>query len=271
MLLDTDGARQVESEVLSAGGIRLHLDGPSARVVLDRPARRNAMSPSMWAALAAVPELLPDETRVVLVLSEGPVFCAGLDLRMATADGVPGETSLAEVVKGTDAQIEAWIAGLQTAYTWLSDPRWISIAAVQGPAVGAGFQLALAADLRVISAGARFCMRETALGIVPDLTGTATLHRAVGYARALEICATARWVDAEEAVRIGLAGAVVAPESLPAAVAELVSAVLGNGTAAVRAVKGLLSAAGDRDAASQRRAERSAQVPLLRTMAAGIA
>src|SRR5882757_2454229 len=128
------GGPQVVSEQLAAGGIRLHLDGALATVVLDRPARRNAMSPSMWAALAAVPAALPEEIRVVLVRSEGPVFCAGLDLRMATAEGVPGETSLSTVTAGSDADVEAWIAGLQEAYNWLGDPRWTTVAAVQGPA-----------------------------------------------------------------------------------------------------------------------------------------
>jgi enoyl-CoA hydratase/carnithine racemase len=266
----TEDGRRVESDVLAAGGVRLHLDGALATVVLDRPDRRNAMSPSMWAALALVPELLPDETRVVLLRGEGPVFCAGLDLRMATAAGVPGETSLRDVVAGTHAEVDAWIAGLQRSYTWLWNPRWISIAAVQGPAVGAGFQLALAADLRVIADDARFCMRETALGLVPDLCGTATLHRIVGYPRALEICATARWVDAQEAMRIGLASAAAAPENLSAIARELCAAVLASNAAAVRAVKGLLVDADTRDVDAQRAAERSTQVPLLRTMAAGI-
>ena len=75
--------------------------------------------------------------------------------------------------------------------------------------MGAGFQLALACDLRVAADDARFCMREPALGLVPDLAGTKPLVELVGYARALEMCATARWVAAAEAARIGLVDAVV--------------------------------------------------------------
>lgn len=220
----------------------------------------------MWAALAAVPDLLPNEVRVVVLRGAGSGFCAGLDLRMATAEGVPGETSLREVVGRDERGITEWIAGLQRAYTWLADPRWISIAVVQGAAVGAGFQLALAADLRVVAADARFCMKETALGLVPDLTGTGTLVRAVGYSRALELCATARWVDAAEAERIGLATSVVPNSELESATATLCEQLLATDAAAVVAVKDLVVGAALRDAAGAAEAERIAQVPLLRSL-----
>jgi enoyl-CoA hydratase/carnithine racemase len=148
----------------------------------------------------------------------------------------------------------------------LTDPRWITVAAVQGAAVGAGFQLALAADLRVIADDARFCMRETALGLVPDLTGTGTLHRLVGYGRALDLCATARWVEAAEAAQLGLAARVVPSDQLLTAAGELCAALLANSAAAVRSVKELLLGAAERDFAAQNRAERVKQVPLLRAM-----
>jgi enoyl-CoA hydratase/carnithine racemase len=249
-----------------AGGLRLALDGPVATVWLARPERRNAMTPSMWAALAAVPGLLGPEVRVVVVRGEGAAFCAGLDLRLASPDGVPGEGALADFVGGDDAAVDAQIEQWQGAFTWLRHPRFISIAAVHGPAVGGGFQLALAADLRIVADDARFCMREVALGLIPDLTGTKALIDAVGYARALEICATARWVGAEEAARIGLAALAVPVAELDAAVADLCAALLANGAAPVRAVKALLLGAAGRDAPAQWAAERSAQLPLLRAL-----
>jgi enoyl-CoA hydratase/carnithine racemase len=267
---DTKAGLVVDAAVLAAGDVRLHVDGELATVVLDRPSRRNAMTPSSWAALAAVPELLPEQVRVVLVRGEGPVFCAGIDLRMATADGVPGEPSIAGIARGSDTDIEAWVENLQRAHTWLADPRWITVAAVQGAAVGAGFQLALAADLRVIADDARFCMREVALGLVPDLTGSATLLRLVGYGRALDLCATARWVDAAEAAQLGLATRVVPADRLLPAAAELCGTLLANSTAAVRSVKELLIGAAVRDFAAQNHAERVTQVPLLRAMGAAI-
>jgi enoyl-CoA hydratase/carnithine racemase len=263
----TQTGSRVESEILAAGNVRLHVDDALATVVLDLPGRRNAMTPSRWAALAAVPELLPPEVRVVLVRGEGPVFCAGIDLRMVSGEGAPEAGSILDLARGTDEQIASWIEVQQRAHTWLADPRWITVAAVQGAAVGAGFQLALAADLRVIAEDARFCMREAALGLVPDLTGTGTLHRLVGYGRALDLCATARWVDAREAAELGLAVRVVPNDELQASATELCNTLLANSPAAVRSVKQLLLGAGERDLAAQSRAERLTQVPLLRALA----
>ncbi|HEX3613044.1 MAG TPA: enoyl-CoA hydratase/isomerase family protein [Sporichthyaceae bacterium] len=267
---DTQAGHRVEAEILTAGDVRLLVDGELATVVLDRPTRRNAMTPSSWAALAAVPDLLPAEVRVVLVRSEGPVFCAGIDLRMASPEGVPGEPSIAQIAKGSDTEIQVWIETLQQAHTWLADPRWITVAAVQGAAVGAGFQLALGADIRVVADDARFCMRESALGLVPDLTGTGTLHRLVGYGRALDLCTTARWVDAAEADRLGLVNQLVPVAELPAAALEMCRSVLANSTDAVRSIKELLLGAAGRDFAEQNRMERVLQVPLLRAMGTAI-
>src|SRR5205807_4764750 len=93
----------------------------------------------------------------------------------------------------------------------------ITIAAVQGHAIGAGFQLALACDIRIVTEGTLFCMREPAFGLVPDLAGTQALVELIGYSRALEIVATTRYVDGAEAVRIGLANHLVPAEGLASA------------------------------------------------------
>jgi enoyl-CoA hydratase/carnithine racemase len=263
-------AGEVRNDVLAAGHVRLFVEGPLATVVLDLPERRNAMTPSRWAALAAVPDLLPADVVVVLVRGEGATFCAGLDLRLAGPDGVPGEQSIPDVAALGEQGIQDWIEVQQRAHTWLADPRWISVAAIQGAAVGAGFQLALAADVRVVATDARFCMKEVALGLVPDVTGTATLYRAVGYSRALELSASARWIDAAEAMSMGLAVRVVEPDSLATAAAEVCAGFTANPPAAVRAVKQLMLGAAGRSQAEQVAAERAAQVPLLQALAARI-
>ncbi|MGQ0630685.1 MAG: enoyl-CoA hydratase/isomerase family protein [Sporichthyaceae bacterium] len=263
-----DNSRTLTSDLLAAGDLRLEVAGALATVTLDRAERRNAMTPAMWLALAAVPALLPDGVRVVLIQGAGAGFCAGLDLRLASPEGVPGEGSLADAVEGLDAAGIADLIGVwQQGFTWLRDPRWITIAAVQGPAVGAGFQLALAADLRIAATDARFCMRENALGLIPDMTGTKALFDAVGYARALEICATARWVGAAEAADLGIVHSVVEPEALQVAAGELTAALLANSAPAGVAVKELLLGAGRADLAGQALAERTIQVPMLRAMA----
>jgi enoyl-CoA hydratase/carnithine racemase len=133
------------------------------------------------------------------------------------------------------------------------------VAAVAGHAVGAGFQLALACDLVVCAEDARFAMRETSLGLVPDLGGTARLVEAVGYPRALEICATGRWVGAREAADLGLAIAVVPAPELTAAVDDLVSALLAAPAGALRETKALLRDAWRHSDEAQLAAERAAQ------------
>ena len=119
----------------------------------------------------------------------------------------------------------------------------MSIAAVQGHAIGAGFQLALACDLRVVADDVQFAMRETSLGLVPDLAGTHPLVELVGYARALEICATGRFVHAEEARATGLANLVVPADELDGAVNDLAAALLAAPRDAVIETKALLRGA----------------------------
>jgi enoyl-CoA hydratase/carnithine racemase len=144
----------------------------------------------------------------------------------------------------------------------------ISIAAVQGHAIGAGFQLALSCDLRVLADDAQLTMREAALGLVPDLTGTKPLVELVGYSRALEICITARLVDALEAREIGLANVVVPRSELEQTVADLVAAILEPMRGAASEIKALVRSAGENDLETQRKAERTAQVRRFRDLAA---
>ncbi|MGD9956859.1 MAG: enoyl-CoA hydratase/isomerase family protein, partial [Candidatus Nanopelagicales bacterium] len=147
---------------------------------------------------------------------------------------------------------------------WHERDDVITVAAVQGAAVGAGFQLALACDLRVAASDARFAMRETSLGLVPDLAGTHPLVRAVGYSRALELCATGRWLEAQEALAWGVVSAV--GDDLDALVASTVSGLLAAPDASLRSTKRVLRAALDQDAVAQRRTERENQIGLLRGM-----
>ena len=254
--------------LLDAAGLRLDVEGPVATVVLDRPDRRNAQTPATWEGLAAIGAGLDEAVRVVAVRGEGPSFCAGLDRRMLTPDGVPegpdGGTSLRLLSRLDDDALLEQIAAFQRGFSWLRRTDRITVAAVHGHAVGAGFQLALACDLRVLADDAQLCMREPALGLVPDLGGTQPLVDLVGYARALEICATSRWVDAAEAEDIGLATAVVPGAELHDTVHDLVGALLSAPAAAVGATKQLLAGAAARSYSEQLRAERVASLGRLR-------
>ena len=222
----------------------------------------------MWRELAATGrELLADDSvRVVVLRGAGESFSAGLDRAMFTT-GVDGEPGLAQLASLDDDALDATIAGFQEAFTWWRDPRVVSIAAVQGHAVGAGFQLALACDLRVVADDVQLAMKEPSLGLVPDLAGTKPLVELVGYARALEICATGRWVGAEEAVATGLASLAVRRDELDRTALDLAAAVLSAPGGAVRATKELLQGATGRTQADQQAAERAAQAGRLRELA----
>jgi enoyl-CoA hydratase/carnithine racemase len=251
---------------LAAAGLRVRVDGSAqgepgiARVTLANPGRRNAQTPATWRALAAVGAGLTPDVRVVVVDAEGPSFSAGLDTRMFTPEGVPGERSLRDLAALTRDEQDAAIAGFQDGFSWLADDRFVSVAAVQGHAVGAGFQLALACDLVLVAEDAQLCMREPTLGLVPDLGGTGRLVEAVGYARALELCLTGRWMTAPEAVAAGLALRAVAVAELAAATDELARALCAAPVEAARATKRLLRSAVGTDPAAQRAAERAEQV-----------
>jgi enoyl-CoA hydratase/carnithine racemase len=159
------------------------------------------------------------------------------------------------------------IARWQQAFSWDDRPDLVTIAAVQGHAIGAGFQLALGADIRILADDALLCMAEPTLGIVPDLGGTKRLVDLVGRSRASEICLTGRRVPADEAVRIGLASHVVPRTELDAAVERTVAAILAIDRDAAAETKGLLLRAPTHSQAEQQAAERDAQYRRLRALA----
>ncbi len=249
------------------GGLELLVEPPVARVTLTRPETRNAQTPATWRDLASIGRTLPDDVRVVVLDAQGPSFSAGLDRRMLDGTGIPGEHSMVELAGMDRVDSEAVLTEFQAAFTWWRESPAVSVAAVQGHAVGAGFQLALACDLVVCADDARFAMRETSLGLVPDLGGTAPLVAAVGYQRALEICATGRWVGAREAVDLGLALTAVPADELRTAVDDLVAALLAAPAGALRETKALLRGATSNTVTEQLAAERAAQIRRIRDLA----
>ena len=259
-----------QTELLHRGGVALRVEGPRATITLSRPESLNAQTPVTWAALQEIGENLAPDVRVVVVRGEGRAFSAGLDRKAFTAsevDGLPGISALATM---PPAEADAVIAGFQAGFAWLRDPARVTVAAVQGHAIGGGFQLALACDIRIVADDVQFCMAEPALGIVPDLGGTHPLVHAVGYSRAVDICLTGRRVGAAEAVSSGLALRAVPVGELDAAVDELATALVSAPAKAAAATLALR--AGVRDGAdpeTARAAARAAQVIRLRSLARG--
>jgi enoyl-CoA hydratase/carnithine racemase len=204
---------------------------------------------------------------MLVVRGEGPSFSAGLDRAMFTPQGVDGIPGVQALAQSDHDEASAEIAGYQHGLGVFARPGLVSLALVQGHAVGAGFQLSLACDVRIAAEDAQFSMAEVTLGLVPDLGGTKRLLELVGYSRAAEICLTGRRVDAAEALRIGLVNSVVGPAELAAAGERFVTRILEQPVTAVTEIKALLLAAADRPQADQERAEREAQHRQLRSLA----
>jgi enoyl-CoA hydratase/carnithine racemase len=256
-----------DEAALAEHGVRYAQDGAIGTVTLDRPDRLNAQTPGMWRALADLGRALTADVRVVVLRGAGRAFSAGLDTAMFAPEGLSGEPRFADLAAMPDDAADATIAQFQEAFTWWSRSDIVSIAAVQGHAVGAGFQLALGCDLRIVADDVQLSIAEVTRGIVPDLGGTGALVDLVGYARALELCVTGRRVGAPEAVQLGIALLAVPPEELDQAVRDLAAAVVAAPRDAVVETKSLLRNAGARSHDERLAAERAAQLRRLRDLA----
>jgi enoyl-CoA hydratase/carnithine racemase len=215
---------------------RFRIGDGIARLTLARPEIRNAITgPEMLAEiLDAFEEAEADpQVRVLVVDAEGPAFSAGGNVRdMADRTGMfAGEPETIE---------QAYRAGIQRLTATVAATDVVTIAAVDGAAVGAGFDLVLGCDLRIGSTLARFAHTFIDLGILPGDGGAWLLPRVVGWQRAAELAFTARMVAADEARDLGILLEVSAPEDLPGRVDELASSVAARPAHSVRLTKRLL-------------------------------
>lgn len=254
------------SRLADEAGLLLEFTGDVATITLNRPERLNSQTPHTWRGLALIADNLPGTVRVVVLRGAGRAFSAGLDRAMFAPEGAEGAPGVLALAAGPAEAAAAQIAAWQRAFDWQSRPSIVTIAAVQGHAIGAGFQLALGADLRILADDAQFTMAEPGLGLVPDLGGTKRLVDLVGYSRAAEICLTGRRIPAAEALAIGLASSVVPIDELDAAVASTVRSLLAVGRDAATETKALLLGAARRTQPEQEAAERDAQYRRLRAL-----
>jgi enoyl-CoA hydratase/carnithine racemase len=238
-------------------------EGSRLDVILSNPSRLNAMTEETWQALAQAGREISNNVRVVVIRAEGRAFSAGLDRKVFAGQAKP---DLVSMLAGTDDEIQEAIKGFQDAFTCWRKSHAITIAAVQGDAVGAGFQLALACDFRIAAHDARFSLRETSLGLVPDLAGTKPLVELVGFSKALEIALTGEPINAATALEIGLVNSVVPVGELKEAVDAFVARLLALPEASVKATKRLIVGAMNRDFEAQDEAERQEQSKLLRLL-----
>jgi enoyl-CoA hydratase len=220
---------------------QLRIERPSDGVVLltlDNPAQRNAMSEPMTAAWSnAMQELAADPgVRVVVVTGTGSAFCSGGDPRWIAGDPDAPVHQLRERMLGF---YRAWLSVRQ-----LEVP---TIAAINGPAVGAGLCLALACDLRYAATSARMSVPFVRLGMHAGMAATYTLPNVVGEAHARDLLLTGRMIDAEEALRIGLVSSVTPDNSFLDSVLATAAQVAATAPVASRLTKVALRDGGHAD------------------------
>jgi enoyl-CoA hydratase len=197
-----------------------------AYVTLNRPEVLNIYNIQMRDDLYQVLRAIKDDPEVSVVIFKGAgekAFCAGADLSEFLTAPTP---IIARQVRFTR---DVW--GL-----FLSIPQPL-IAAVHGYVLGSGIEIALCCDMRVASEDARFGLPEVGLGIIPAAGGTQTLPRVIGRARALEMLLTNRWIDGEEAHRIGLVNRVVPRDKLLETAEEMAKKIASYPPRAVRNAK----------------------------------
>ncbi|MGD9525912.1 enoyl-CoA hydratase/isomerase family protein [Pseudonocardia sp.] len=177
--------------------VRIERDGPVAALVVDRPAKRNALTTAMLAELGRLADLLADDpsVRAVVLRGEGRAFCAGADL--AEFAGVDAEAALA-----------CWTPAGQRAFARLAALPQPSVAALHGPVMGGGLELATATTFRVTAPDGVFAMPEVGIGTVPGWSGLSRLPALVGAQRARRMLLLGERVPATAALEHGLVDAV---------------------------------------------------------------
>ncbi|MEU5725684.1 enoyl-CoA hydratase/isomerase family protein [Micromonospora sp. NPDC047738] len=215
---------------MSDAELTVTVTGPVATVVIRNPARRNAMTPGMWRQLPVLLDGLeadPAVRALVLTGADG-TFCAGADLG-----------DLDELLEAGDGSIAVAAEERLAAF---GKP---TVAAVEGACVGGGCQLAVACDLRLAAADARFGVPPARLGLVYPAPTTRRLARLVGPSAAKHLLFTSELVDAERALRIGLVDEVLPADALAARVAAVTGATAERSRLTVAAAKEIVDGRAD--------------------------
>lgn len=209
-------------------------DGPAWRLTLNRPARRNALTPELAHALAAEIERVcaAGAARVILLEGAGGHFCAGLDLRWLETLGATPERE--DIRRGLDRFQSAILAIVQA-------PLPV-VAVVRGAAAGFGVDLAVACDMRLAGTSASFTSAFSRMGLVPDGGSTYGLPRLIGDGAALRFLLASETVNAQSALRWGLVDEVVEDNELEVRVTALAAALAANAPGSLSSIKRLCRA-----------------------------
>lgn len=208
--------------------VRTELRGPTALLTLDDERRKNAMTPELGDALArAVADLKGRrDVRVVVLTGAGEAFSAGGDLRM-----------LERLRQVSAEESKAYMLGFYARYLSILDLEVPTIAAVRGPAIGAGLAVALACDLLVCDEDAKLASNFAKLGLYPGMGTTYFLERRVGALRAAELVLTGRRFSGRDAVAWGIANEAVPAGEVLARSLRLADEIASSSPLTVRALK----------------------------------
>ena len=236
------------------GVLLLSDDGPVRTLTLNRPEARNALTVEILRALRATIAQAVDnpDVRSVVLTGAGKGFCAGADVKAWTE-------------QGPEADDDPWISEAHALAVELASAPLPTVALLNGAAVGAGLDLALACDFRVAADVARFACAYTWLGYPPDVGGTWLLPRIVGVEQAKRFVYTGEFWDADTALARGLVGEVVPLKHLAARGAELGAELAAGPTIAIGQAKRLLDDSPRRSFVDQLEAERAAGLVCART------
>jgi 2-(1,2-epoxy-1,2-dihydrophenyl)acetyl-CoA isomerase len=224
-------AEAVRESAPSPAVLEEHRDGV-ATLTLNRPHKLNALNDVLGRALVEALNHAAEDSavRAVVITGAGRGFCTGGDLSMLREARERGDESVLEAVLRAGKRIVLALAGM----------RQPVLAAVNGPAAGAGCNLALACDLRFASDRATFAQSFAKVGLFPDLGATHVLPRLVGSALAAEMLYTAETISAAEALRVGIVSRVVPHDSLAEEAAAMASRLAAAPSLVVRGIKQLL-------------------------------
>lgn len=218
-----------------AEGVRVSIEEGVGTITLARPERLNSFDEETIAALAAAAtQLSADESvRAILLTGEGRGFCAGLDLRFAMERAMSGGDPPEQLVRRITTHLHGTVSELRRAEKPV-------VAAVNGPAAGAGVGLALAADVVLASSAATFTLSYTRIGLAPDGGTTYFVTRLLGEKRALDAFFFAEPIPAEDALRLGLVSRVVPAERFADEARALARRLADGPTRALALAKGLV-------------------------------
>jgi len=239
-------------------------------ITLNRPEKRNAMSPELMEEFAKALDMAAkdDDTRAIVITGAGEAFCAGGDVKLDVAkvgDYVSDMKSKRSSRMSVMAQAAKHANALIQPIKKIASMEKPVIAAVNGFAVGGGCDLAMVCDIRIASEKAKFGEFYVRRGLVPDLGGTYLLPRLVGIGRAKLLTFTGDLIDAREAERIGLVDEVVPEDEFESTVYGLAKRLAKGPTRAIGAAKREINKALNMTLDESLSAAMAAQLPLIQT------